>query len=435
MTTDLSAIVAQAAADSPLLRAAAAVRRDGGVEWCLGPRPSRPLTVDQIERLERAGNVADDWSRVRVAAAFDVRRVRGCTFSGDVVLGRFTGRAELAGGTSLPTGVYDSVLADCVVGDDALVRCVRLLANHIVGPGAVLFNCGLVTAGAECRFGNGTTINVGPQSRPRPVPAFAELDVATAAAVARPRGRHASLEGYARAVAAYAAEATSARGIIERGAAVFNVPRLEGSYLGPACRIDGAAVVADCTLLSEPGEPTSVGPGSVLTGCLLQPGASAGPGATLERSVLMRNAHAGRHAKVADSLLGPSTAVAVGEVTACLLGPLVSAHHQSLLISLVWPGGRGNVAHGANVGSNHTSRCADQECWPAEGMFFGLGVNVKFPANFSRAPYTMIAPGVTTAPQSVEYPFSLISARPAAPANLPPEIGEIRPGWGLSQNM
>ena len=79
--------------------------------------------------------------------------------------------------------------------------------------------------------------------------------------------------------------------------------------------------------------------------------------------------------------------MAGGEVAASLLGPFVSFHHQALLIATLWPEGKGNVAYGANVGSNHTSKAPDQEFWPGEGMFLGLGVNIKFPADFSRAPY------------------------------------------------
>ena len=83
-------------------------------------------------------------------------------------------------------------------------------------------------------------------------------------------------------------------------------------------------------------------------------------------------------------------------------------HHQSLLIGAFWPEGKGNIGYGANVGSNHTSKSADQEIWPGEGVFFGLGCSIKFPTNFTAAPYTIVATGVTTLAQKVEFPFSLI---------------------------
>ena len=102
-----------------------------------------------------------------------------------------------------------------------------------------------------------------------------------------------------------------------------------------------------------------------------------------ECSAFAEHSSAEKHAKVTNSIVGPNTQIAQGEVTASLVGPFVGLHHQSMLIGVLWPEGKGNVASGANVGSNHTSRAPDQELWCGEGMFLGLGVNVKYPADFS----------------------------------------------------
>ena len=85
----------------------------------------------------------------------------------------------------------------------------------------------------------------------------------------------------------------------------------------------------------------------------------------------------------------------------------------------IWYKGKGNIGYGANIGSNHTGRLPDQELIPGEGLFFGLGCNIKYPCNFSNAPYSLIASGITTLPQvcslppshvqKVEMPFSLIN--------------------------
>jgi hypothetical protein len=87
------------------------------------------------------------------------------------------------------------------------------------------------------------------------------------------------------------------------------------------------------------------------------------------------------------------------------------------------------------VGSNHTSRAPDQEIFCGEGMFFGLGVNIKFPADFSGAPYSVIATGVDTSPQKVEFPFSLIRQPPVRPDGVPGYCNEIIPAWVLSDNL
>ena len=135
-------------------------------------------------------------------------------------------------------------------------------------------------------------------------------------------------------------------------------------------------------------------------------------------------------ARVAQSVLAPDSSVAGGECHHSLLGPFVGFHHQSLLIAAVWPLGRGNVAYGANVGANHTGRVNDQECWPGEGVFFGLGSLVKFPCNLLESPYSILVPGTVLSPQKISYPFSLISAGPGDRM----ECSSIKPGWVLYGN-
>jgi hypothetical protein len=168
--------------------------------------------------------------------------------------------------------------------------------------------------------------------------------------------------------------------------------------------------------------------------CVLDAGAGIKSGGQVSRSLLLEGSSVERLGHATDSVIGPNTQVAKGEVTASLLGPFVGFHHQALLIGALWPEGCGNVGYGANVGSNHTGRKPDQEIRPGEGAFFGLGCSIKFPANFSEAPYSLFATGVTTLPQRLAFPFSLI-AEPSFPIPAEAEgLNEILPGWMWSRN-
>src|SRR5438128_9420533 len=97
--------------------------------------------------------------------------------------------------------------------------------------------------------------------------------------------------------------------------------------------------------------------------------------------------------------------------------------------------GRVNVAYDANIGSNHTSKAPDQEFRPGEGAFLGLGVNVKFPADFSRAPYTILACGVTTLPQKLMFPFALINIPSTNYPGISLAYNEITPAWLLTDSL
>ena len=153
---------------------------------------------------------------------------------------------------------------------------------------------------------------------------------------------------------------------------------------------------------------------------------------------MLEHASADEHASIEGSAIGPNTTIAKGEVTATLLGPFVGFHHQSLLIAAYWPEGKGNVAYGAMVGSNHTGRAPDQEIWPGEGTFFGLGCAIRFPSDFSESPYSTIGMGVSTLPQRVRFPFSLMTVPSEALRGqeqaIPRAYNELIPAWGLYNN-
>jgi hypothetical protein len=417
------------------LRTVAAVRSDNGRSLVLGDVPIRPLSREEVRGLEALGNSCSDWSRVWVADGFYCRAVQHSSFHGDVVLGRFTKPVQVAPGVLLPSGIVQSTLANCVVGPDVLVRDVKLLANYVVGEESVLLNCGTITCEPQTTFGNGTVLPLGPEIGGRDVGVYAEIDVEVAAAVALSRHLPDFLQEYQRAVADYTAQACSPRGIIGPRTSIRNTAQIQNTYFGPFAEIDGATAVTDSTLLSDPDQPVRVRTGACVGQSLLQWGSRVETLALLDRSVLTESAHAQRQAKVTASILGPNTGVAAGEVTSSLLGPFIGFHHQALLIATLWPAGKGNVSSGANAGSNHTSKAPDQEFLPGEGLFLGLGVNIKFPADFSRAPYTIIACGAMIPPQQVAFPFSLINPPSSPPTGVSPACNQIRPAWMLIENL
>jgi hypothetical protein len=335
----------------------------------------------------------------------------------------------------LGSGVFRSDLNNVTVGDNALVNGVSVLANCVVGPGAVVLNCGTVGATGETSFGNGIELPIAIETGGRETQVYAEISVEVAAAIAGNRKDKAQLDAYKKAVEEYSAKAKSAVMVIEAGAQVKNTPKVVNTYVGKGAVIDGAQWVENATLLSLPDEPAKILAGAYVKNAVVQWGADVNSMGLAVNSVLCEHSHVERHGKLTDSILGPNSGVAEGECTASLCGPFVGFHHQSLLIAAYWPEGKGNVGYGANVGSNHTSKAPDQEIWCGEGTFFGLGVNVKFPSDFTGSPYSILASGVSALPQRVEMPFSLINTQAERIDGISPAYNEIMPGWVLSDNI
>jgi hypothetical protein len=399
----------------------------------------RSLTHQEIAIMEGRGCRCDDWSLIRVAEDFDPFRVRRSHLVGACVLGRFQGEIAVLPGINLPTGIYGSTLIGCQVGNDCLIEDVRFAAHQVIESGALLFDVGSITSSGAARFGCGQELSLGIESGGREVPAWSGLGVAEAEQLALDRHDRNVLDRVSSAVAALVEQITSPVGWVRKGASVRHVRTIHDAYIGAGAVIDQLNELADSAVLSTAAEPVRLDGGSAIRHSLLHRGVRVSGSAIVRNAVLCQHSEVDCHATVSSSLVGPNSQIAKGEVTASLLGPFTGLHHQSLLISALWPAGKGNIAYGAMVGSNHTGRAPDQECRPGEGVFFGLGCSIKFPTDLSKAPYTIIGSGTVTLAQRVEFPFSLIATPvevlpPGDGERVPRAFNEIQPAWGLYAN-
>ncbi|HON09802.1 MAG TPA: DUF4954 family protein [Chitinispirillaceae bacterium] len=396
----------------------------------------RSLTPEEIKVLVSQGNRASDWNEIRVSDGFIPENIYDNLFRGACVLGVFTGKEVMAyEGAPFSSGIYKSVICNSEIGNDCLLFRAGLISNCVIMDGAAVYETGSLLCSGKSAFGNGRSISVGIETGGREVKGFAELTIQTASAVALNRKDSAQLALYDDFVEAYTEECSVPFGVVEQNAVIRNTSKVEDCFIGKSCVIDGATLVQNSTILSSPEEPVQISHGAFVRNSILQWGSEVTSMGIVDDSVLTEHSHVERHGKVTSSIIGPNTGIAEGEVTSCLLGPFVGFHHQALLIAAIWPEGKGNVAYGANVGSNHTSKSPDQEIWCGEGLFFGLGVNIKFPCDLTRAPYSLIATSVNTLPQRIEFPFSLINTPSFHPPNLPPLHNEIFPGWVLYNNI
>jgi len=394
---------------------------------------ARALLKSEIAALEEQGNRADDWSSITVAEDFSPRFLHNNTFYGTCYLGVFSGSpTSLRKGITLPTGIFSSAVHNSVIATECSIHRCAHIANYFIESSVTLFNCGILVCDPAASFGNGETITIGNETGGRQFPLFAEMTIDDATAAATNNKYGIILRQF---IDAYLSAVQAGFGIICSYTTVVNCPSIVNAFIGQGARINNATTLENVTILSSNEEPAHIATGAIIRNSCLQWGSSVETLAIVETSLITEHAHVERHGKVTSSIIGPNTGIAEGEVTSCLVGPFVGFHHQALLIGTLWPEGKGNVAYGANVGSNHTAKAPDQELYSGEGMFYGLGVNIKFPADFKRAPYSIIATGVTTLPQRMTFPFSLINTPSLQGHGLSPAINELLPAWVLSDNL
>jgi hypothetical protein len=379
---------------------------------------ARALVPAEIAGLEARGNLCDDWAEVRLRGNGSLDGIRNCRFEGSVLL-----RLENGAATLWNSRFRDVIVGAATVENTGWVRRTRL------EDGAFVSNVGEVSGRKHSSFCLGRFLQPGSETGGRKIFLLDGLTVAECAAMAAltPPEQAVLSARLEEALAGLDCDYTyiGAKARLEHAVVV------EDCFLGPGTTVRGAATLQGCVLASTLDAPIHVGEASLLRDSVLDEGVEVQGAAQVVRSILLEFSGAEHAGQVADSVLGPGTIMAKGEITASLVGPFTGFHHQSLLIGALWPEGRGNVGYGANVGSNHTGRKPDQELRPGEGTFFGLGGSIKFPANFEAAPYSLFASGVVTAPQKIAFPFSLITP---PPEGSPQGLNEIAPGWMWGEN-
>lgn len=393
----------------------------------------RALTDEEIRILEKNGNRSESWDKVKVESDFDPNRIFRSSFMGEVFLPRFFGTLLLPGDVSFPTGIYDSLVHNCIV-ENALVHKVAMLSNILVRSSSVLQNVGSIISSGKISYMVGNAMHVGNEMGGRSVLVFPEITTELVDLQLFHKADPEVSASFAEQLSAYRETTALPFSIVGKGAVICNTNIIRNSWIGAHARIEGAEKIRNSVVLSSLEMPSHVYDSVILENSNVQMGVTIHTGAEVQGSVIMNRTKVACKAIVKSSIVAPCCHIEEGEVNSSYVGPLTQMHHHSLLIAALWPEGCGNLGYGANVGSNHTGRMPDQEVMPGQGMFFGLGVNIKFPANYREAPFTLIATGVTTLPQRLKFPFSLV--RPGDPqmVGVAPRLNEIVPGWNYACN-
>lgn len=416
--------------ESELLRKISGIRMSME-EDALSPR-YRKLAIEEIDQLKKQNNHAENWDTIFVTEGFFTSFIINSRFYGKCYLGRFTGfPLEVQNEITMKSGIYDSIIKDSRIDEESLICRCGLIANCVVSTYTVLYSINSITSGKENSFSIGRETVTGPETGERSVRIFPEMNMSILEQIFI----HDNKTEYGEFISRYRELSALDFGYIGKNCRITDTVSIRNSLISDTTVISGAAQISDCAILCTENDGTCIGSGVSLTDSIVQCGCSIDSMSIVHGSLMMEYAHAERHCNIIESIIGPNSAIGEAEITSSFAGPFTSAHHHSLLIACIWPGGRGNIGYGANVGSNHTSRLPDQELFPGEGMFFGLGSSVKFPADYRKSPYSVISTGAVTLPQRVEFPFSLITQQSMTQVNLSPLYNELVPAWVLSDNI
>ncbi|MCD6304444.1 MAG: DUF4954 family protein [Planctomycetes bacterium] len=292
----------------------------------------RALTDSEIATLTTQGCLAEDWQAVQVAEPFHPERIQRVRLAGTVRIGVLAGEVELAGGTTVPAGLYDSTIRDCTIGDGACVRGVAEMSGYDVGDGAVVSNVAVLAVRGPTTFGNGTAIEILNEGGGRPLKIFDRLSAQLAYVLVLYRHAPAVIERLEKLIDDYVASKRSDRGAVAAGSRVENSGTIVNVSVGPNVTISGAAELREGTILGCPDDPTVIGTGVIARDFIVLSGSRVEDGSILSHCFVGQAARIGRQFSAENSAFFANCEAFHGEACSVFAGPYTVTHHKSTLL-------------------------------------------------------------------------------------------------------
>lgn len=334
------------------------------------------MNSEQIEILERQGCWSEDWNRVSISDATDLRKIRNVYFRGNVSIGA---NAEII---NVPGG----------------------LANVRIGASVRIVNVARVERTSGATFGIGTDVSVLDETGSRPVRIYPGISsqIATLAA----RMPDFASEKLFPMIDAHVAELPD-KPEIGDGANILDCGDIVDVRIWPGVRVEGARHLRNGSIVnnSTNGRPlVFVGNGVDAENFIIEDGVVSG-------GALLRNVYVGQGSIVDkgftahDSLFFANCSMECGEACAVLAGPYtVSMHKSSLLIGAQTS--FFNAGSGTNM-SNHMYKTGPVHWGVLErGVKTSSNAYVMHGARIGA--YSLVMGDHKNHPDSSEFPFSYL---------------------------
>ena len=115
----------------------------------------RHLRSDEVERLVKNDNTANNWDEILVTDQFDTNQIKNTRFFGLVRIGCIRNVILQHHDLRVPAGITNSLIISCDIGDDVAIHDVHYLAHYIIGNNCILFNIDEMHTTDHAKFGNG----------------------------------------------------------------------------------------------------------------------------------------------------------------------------------------------------------------------------------------------------------------------------------------
>ncbi len=398
----------------------------------------RNLRSDEIERLVKNQNTADNWDEILVTDNFEPSLIRNNRFFGLVRIGSVRDLVLRHHDLKLAVGITNSLIISCDIGNNTAIHNVQYLSHYIVGDRCILFNIMEMNTTNHAKFGNGIIkegedesvrvwLDIVNEAGLRQVLPFDGMLPADAWLWAKYKDDSALQSRLKQITQNIYDQRRGYYGTIGNECVIKNSHTLKDIKVGAGCYIKGANKIKNITINSSEEEPTQIGEGVELVNGIIGYGCRIFYGCKAVRFILGNNSNLKYGARLINSFLGDNSTISCCEVLNSLIFPAHEQHHNNsfLVASVVL--GQSNIAAGATIGSNHNSRANDSEIVAGRGFWPGLCVSLKHSSRF--ASFTLLSRGDYPFELNISLPFSLVAN------NVTKDRLEVMPAYWWMYNM
>jgi len=398
----------------------------------------RHLKSEEVERLVKNDNTADNWDEILVTDQFDTNQIKNTRFFGLVRIGCLQHVILQHHDLRVPAGITNSLIISCDIGDNVAIHNVHYLAHYIIGDCCILFNIQEMHTTDHAKFGNGII----KEGEPEDIRTWLDLMNETGSRRVLPFDGMITADAYL--WAKYIDDAELKENLIkitqnsvdnQRGyygttgnnCVIKNSLILKDVKISSYCYIKGANKLKNLTINSSEEEPTQIGEGVEMVNGIIGYGCHIFYGCKAVKFILGNNSNLKYGARLINSFLGDNSTISCCEVLNNLIFPAHEQHHNNsfLIASVVM--GQSNMAAGATIGSNHNSRANDNEIQAGRGFWPGLCTSVKHSCRF--ASFVLLSKADYPAELDIPLPFSLINN------NVSRDQLEVMPAYWWLYNM
>jgi hypothetical protein len=398
----------------------------------------RNLRSDEVEKLVKNDNTADNWDEILVTDQFDTNQIKNTRFYGLVRIGCVRNVILQHHDLRVPAGITNSLIISSDIGDDVAIHNVHYLAHYIIGDRCILFNISEMHTTDHAKFGNGIL----KEGEPENVRTWLDLMNETGCRRVLPFDGMITADAYL--WAKYIDDAPlqlnlkkitqnsidNRRGFYGTtgdNCVIKNSLILKDVKINSHCYIKGANKLKNLTINSSEEEPSQIGEGVELVNGIVGYGCHIFYGCKAVKFILGNNSNLKYGARLINSFLGDNSTISCCEVLNNLIFPAHEQHHNNsfLIASVVM--GQSNMAAGATIGSNHNSRANDNEIQAGRGFWPGLCTSVKHSCRF--ASFVLLSKADYPAELNIPLPFSLLNN------NVSKDQLEVMPAFWWLYNM